>query len=431
MGNNSSRRKPSSAKAVAEPNTSWIPTLKFRKIVKGPNVQQDEETTWVLQIWRDDSFMFRQQSTVVVPKDFRDPVSSLQAEIVEEITYFGSAGRVQLVDKDDYPFPNQKLGSAFSYLQALQTGAPPPKDLHLPANTPCFVSLRTHRVEFKKRHQRPAHLPEITGSIRRKSVVPDKHGLLKTIFPESAENLPPAEETKDEPKKDQNKRQSSRRFTGSATVSGYPSSNAKRPFRGDDVKHATLSAVPDIDEAFDWEWECDGIIDESTVPGGHLGNFFPPRVVDTILSYYAPPKHTIDPVAPHHQISAALLAIAPHRRATEIRPGGDHNGLPARANTLFASSRAFKRNPNDADFIASPGCLRITAELPGRGEFIRISHLPLSVSSPAVKDDKGSTVDPDADVTINYIKEPSPEPISPPRFEVGENVDLQLDFVAA
>jgi hypothetical protein len=54
----------------------------------------------------------------------------------------------------------------------------------------------------------------------------------------------------------------------------------------------------------------------------------------------------------------------------------------------------------------------------------------LSIKPPAVRDPKGTTrIDPDVDVSINFIKEPTPEPVAPPRldFEPLTKVDLQLE----
>lgn len=439
MGANNSSRRRSSTTNSANTSAVSIPTLRFRKAVKGPNWQQDEELSWLLQIWRDDSFMFRVQTTVIVPQRFGGGNSTVQRETVLEVTYYGSSGRVVLTDANGVQTATAKIGSTFTQLfNALQGNierkqAKVRGEHTLDGLKPTYLMFRTQRMEFKKRHQRPAHIADdlLSGgnSARgpRKSIIlPDAHGLVQAI-PIDEHGAP----------RHLAAPSNVRRESAPVLPTNYhnkPKPNKKPQHRmeEDDIM-PDLGPIPDLDEAFDWEWECDGTMEEDPAPVHQLSQLFPQRVVDLIIGYAEPDELKIEPaIAP--ALRNGSISISRPFRPPLMGADADPNAppvpstLPPRAHTLFnpgfnpaaAASAAGRRVQHEADYHATPGCLRLFAEVPAQSDNIRISHHPILIKPPVVEDAKGEKrVDPDFDVTVNFLKEPTPEPVAKPTFEIS------------
>ena len=166
---------------------NWIPTLKFQRVIKGRNTQQDEHITWMLQIYRDDSFMFKQETTVQVPQRFGAKHVPAQKETVQELTYYGSTGSVMLADDKGFALASAGPGSAYKQLFALHSAdmdrkkARERNEFTLEILRPFFLSLRTQRVEFKKRHQRPSHIHDNDPGRKKSVIVPPDSALVVTV----------------------------------------------------------------------------------------------------------------------------------------------------------------------------------------------------------------------------------------------------------
>jgi len=458
-GSESTRRRASTSSADAD---AWIPTLKYRKVIEGPNAQQHEEITWLFQIWRDDSFMFRQQTTVKVRKDFRNPRSEPHKEIVLQITYFGSGGRVVLTDFSGFPLASaSKIGSAFAHLYALHKADAERKHAKsrgdgsaLEALRPFHLLLRTQRVEFMKRHQRPAHISDnnATGRKRTQSiVVPDAHGLVNTaILIDPAMFAKMSLDSDSAPPSIRVPKKKPRPGLEALHINPYapqpsttqPRSNPKNDFKEDDLT-APAILTEELDQPFDWEWECDGIIEEGPSFITQLQTFFPPRIIDAIVSYAEPSQHKIESALPSPTLNflipqrsrgathTAAVALTEPSSPVSVHGLTPLSGPPVppsqRSTSVFATIR--KKSPTEADFIASVGCLRIFVEVSPRTDAVKLSYHSLNIKPPAVADAKGTRIDPDVDVNINFIKEPSPEPIALPQFEVEPIQQLVLEKI--
>lgn len=386
-----------------------IPTLKFRRAIKGPNIQQDEEISWTLQIWRDDSFMFKQQSTVRVPQRFHERHAPAKTEVVQEMTYYGSSGSVVITDDKGFILPDSRQGTGFKHLFTLHAAELERKKARGSAEMPMsltrstFFTFRTQRMEFKKRHQRPSHLHDSADIPRRKSYIVPETGLLVTA--DQPEPKPIGRGSSSQP----------------VLPAGFRSDTSDQP----------LMSLPDLDDAeFDWEWECDGIIDEVQYPLAPIKNILPARILD-MIAQYAIPKDSLITVAPSHPLNV-LASQSPANSPVAETKSADFSPRSENEVSVYVPDAAIesevrkkKKNPTDPDFLASPGTLRITAEFGPRVESAKVTFLPV-VIKPAPDKKGGHLIDPDIDGNINFIKEPLPEPVALPVLELSKANTLDL-----